>query len=239
MIADQNGNLVWFHPLPAGEGATNFEVQQYDGKPVLTWWQGESCRSGFGQGEDVIYDTSYQQVAHGPCGQRLPRRPARDPAHPAGHRVDRRVRPDPHEPVLRARPLRRRPHRLDRAGDRRQDRPRDVGVARDRAHRRSPNRTTPRPTSSYPWDYVHVNSVDPGNSSDVLLSARNTWTLYDVDIHSGGCRLAPRRRAQQLQARRGHALLLAARRRVPARRADLACSTTARTRPRRSSRAAC
>ena len=41
------------------------------------------------------------------------------------------------------------------------------------------------PKSNYPWDYVHINSVDPGSSGDVLLSSRNTWALYDVDIDSG------------------------------------------------------
>ncbi len=46
----------------------------------------------------------------------------------------------------------------------------------------------PVPHSSYPWDYIHVNSVDPGSTGDVLLSARNTWALYDVDIHSGAIR---------------------------------------------------
>ena len=47
----------------------------------------------------------------------------------------------------------------------------------------------PAPHSSYPWDYIHINSVDPGPSGeDVLLSARNSWTLYDVDMHSGGFR---------------------------------------------------
>jgi hypothetical protein len=30
--------------------------------------------------------------------------------------------------------------------------------------------------------------VDPGTSGDVLLSARNSWALYDVDLHSGGFR---------------------------------------------------
>ena len=40
-------------------------------------------------------------------------------------------------------------------------------------------------TSSYPWDYIHVNSIDPGSFSDVLLSARNTDALYDVDIRTG------------------------------------------------------
>jgi len=46
----------------------------------------------------------------------------------------------------------------------------------------------PAPNSSYPWDYVHINSVDPGSSGDVLLSSRNTWTIYDVDVHSGATR---------------------------------------------------
>jgi hypothetical protein len=44
----------------------------------------------------------------------------------------------------------------------------------------------PVPGSTYPWDYVHVNSVDPGPAGDVLLSFRNTWSLEDVDIHNGG-----------------------------------------------------
>ena len=47
---------------------------------------------------------------------------------------------------------------------------------------------SPPSSSSYPWDYAHVNSIDPGPAGDVLLSARNTWTLYDVDIHSGAVR---------------------------------------------------
>ncbi len=63
MISEQDGALVWFHPLPAGEESTNFQVQQYEGKPVLTWWQGRILKVGFGQGEDVIYNTSYQPVA--------------------------------------------------------------------------------------------------------------------------------------------------------------------------------
>jgi hypothetical protein len=43
----------------------------------------------------------------------------------------------------------------------------------------------PPPTSHYPWDYVHLNSISLGTSGDVLLSSRNTWGLYDVNIHSG------------------------------------------------------
>jgi hypothetical protein len=39
--------------------------------------------------------------------------------------------------------------------------------------------------SSYPWDYVHINSVDPGSSGDLLLSSRNTCALYDVNVKTG------------------------------------------------------
>ena len=40
MIFDEAGNLIWFHPLPRGIESTNLQVQQYNGQPVLTWWQG-------------------------------------------------------------------------------------------------------------------------------------------------------------------------------------------------------
>ena len=44
---------------------------------------------------------------------------------------------------------------------------------------------TAMPHTSVNWDYVHVNSIDPGVSDNVLLSARATWTIYDVNIHTG------------------------------------------------------
>jgi len=50
MIVDQAGALIWFHPLPAGEQASNFQPQTYQGKTVLTWWQGRVLSLGFGQG---------------------------------------------------------------------------------------------------------------------------------------------------------------------------------------------
>jgi hypothetical protein len=46
----------------------------------------------------------------------------------------------------------------------------------------------PAPRAHYPWDYIHVNSVDPGSDGDLLISARNTWALYDLDLGSGAIR---------------------------------------------------
>jgi hypothetical protein len=62
MILDPNGFLVWFKSLPRNVLATDFRVQKLNGKPVLTWWQG-GMNHGSGRGEDVIYDTTYKQIA--------------------------------------------------------------------------------------------------------------------------------------------------------------------------------
>ena len=62
MILDSAGRLVWFHPMPGDLQAYNLAVQRYEGKPVLTWWQGEQA-SGLGRGEGVIYDTAYRRLA--------------------------------------------------------------------------------------------------------------------------------------------------------------------------------
>jgi Arylsulfotransferase (ASST) len=187
MIVDQAGNLVWFHPLPAGEDATNFEVQQLDGKPVLTWWQGKVLEVGFGQGENVIYDTSYKQVGVVRAGNGY---------HADLHEI--RLTPQGTAWIDAFYPIHMNLSSVHGQSN---------GVLSDSivqeidiktgfvmwewhalGHVPISESNNPAPTYNWPWDYVHVNSVDPGNSRDVLLSSRNTWTIYDVDIHSGGIR---------------------------------------------------
>src|SRR6202044_1890741 len=43
----------------------------------------------------------------------------------------------------------------------------------------------PMPHTSVNWYYVHVNSIGPGTHGDLLLSARNTWSIYDINLHTG------------------------------------------------------
>ncbi len=64
MILDPRGNLVWFLPYPVSRNTliTDFRVQQLDGQPVLTWWQGNS-NAGHGRGVGVIWDRNYRQIA--------------------------------------------------------------------------------------------------------------------------------------------------------------------------------
>jgi Arylsulfotransferase (ASST) len=187
MIAEQNGSLVWFHPLPAGEQATSLKVQQYDGKPVLTWWQGRILEVGFGQGEDVIYNTAYQRVGSVHAGN--------------GYHADLhefRLTPEGTAWIDMFDPIEANLSRYHGLSN---------GTITDSVIQEIDVKTglvmwewhalghipigeshNPAPKASYPWDYVHINSISPGMDGDVLLSSRNTWTLYDVDLRSGAVR---------------------------------------------------
>jgi hypothetical protein len=187
MIAEQNGSLVWFHPLPAGEAATNFRVQQYDGKPVLTWWQGRILEVGFGQGEEVLYNTSYQPVGAVRAGNGYHADLHEFQLTPAGTAwIDMF---DPIEANLS------RYHGLSN-GTITDSVIQEIDVKTGLVmwewhalgHIPIGESKSPAPKASYPWDYVHINSISPGPNGDLLLSSRNTWTLYDVDLRSGDVR---------------------------------------------------
>lgn len=69
MIADARGNLVWFHLIPQTPGtapivSTNLRELTFQGQPALAWWQGAINVLGFGQnGAEVIVDHSYKPLA--------------------------------------------------------------------------------------------------------------------------------------------------------------------------------
>jgi Arylsulfotransferase (ASST) len=183
MISEQDGTLVWFHPLPAGYESTNFQVQQLGGKPVLTWWQGRILKVGFGQGEDVIYNSSYKRIGSVRAGN--------------GYQADLheiRLTPQGTAWIDEFDPIESKLSSLRGAG----------GVLSDSVIQEIDVRTglvmwewhalghiplsdsyNPVPHNGNPWDYIHVNSADPGTSGDLLISARNSWALYDIDIKTG------------------------------------------------------
>ncbi|HXB64651.1 MAG TPA: arylsulfotransferase family protein [Solirubrobacteraceae bacterium] len=193
MIAEQNGALVWFHPLPRDWSATNFQVQSYEGKPALTWWQGRVIKVGFGEGEDEIYNSSYQHLATVRAGN--------------GYRADLHeilLTPagtawiDAFDPIhMNLSSVHGSSHGilLDSVIE-------EVDVKTGLVmwewhalgHIPLGNSLNHVSSGEYPWDYVHINSISPepgsgaeaGQPGNVMLSARNTWTLYDVSMHSGG-----------------------------------------------------
>jgi Arylsulfotransferase (ASST) len=185
MIVDQHGQLVWFHPVPAGDSATNFQVQSYEGEPVLTWWQGKILGVGFGQGEDLLYNSSYEKIAEVRAGNGY---------HADLHEV--RLTPQGVAWIDIFDPIHTNLTSVKGSSN---------GILTDSVIQEIDIKTglvmwewhalghiaitdsfNPLPGNGRPWDYVHMNSVNSGVSGDVLLSGRNTWTLYDVNIHTGG-----------------------------------------------------
>jgi predicted lipoprotein with Yx(FWY)xxD motif len=70
LILDNQGNPLWFHPIPISQQPLDFQTQTYQGKPVLTWWQGPlilppASPAGVpepGQGAFYVYDQHYKQI---------------------------------------------------------------------------------------------------------------------------------------------------------------------------------
>ena len=60
MIFNETGNWSGSTRCRRNVEATNLQVQQLDGQPVLTWWQGYIPPQGFGEGEEIIENTYYQ-----------------------------------------------------------------------------------------------------------------------------------------------------------------------------------
>jgi hypothetical protein len=62
MILDKDGQPVWLRLLQNEDmDVMNFRAQTYKGETVLTWWEG--FHTGYGQGEYVILDSSYRELA--------------------------------------------------------------------------------------------------------------------------------------------------------------------------------
>ena len=187
MIFDNSGNLVWFDPLPADTEATNLQVQEYEGKPVLTWWQGYIPPNGFGEGEEIVANSAYQQIAHIKAGNGYEADlhdfhiyPANDtavltvfnPIHcnlsSLGGSRDAAVTDGVFQEIdLKTRLVRREWHSLDH-------------VAMNESHS-SPLRSD----AQWPFDYFHINSIDVSTGGSTLISARNTWTLYQLNSRTG------------------------------------------------------
>ncbi len=186
MIAGPNGELIWFKPLPRGTSATNLEVQEYAGQPVLTWWQGDISIHGFGLGEDVIANSAYEDIAHIRAGNGL-----RADLH------DFQLTPGGTALVTAYDPIY---CNLSGLGG-----PRD-GAVTDGVLQEIDPRTglvmfqwssldhvalsesyssARNSSSEQPFDFFHLNSVGLAQDSSLLLSARNTWTVYDLDGGTG------------------------------------------------------
>lgn len=186
MIFDRDGNLVWFHPLPSGVESTNLQVQQYAGRPVLSWWQGYIPPQGFGEGEEIVVDSSYRTLFHIHAGNGylvdlhdfhlMPNDTALltvfdpiqcDLSSVGGSHGGAVTDTVFQELDLGTELVRREWHSVDH-----------VALSASYASASSS-------TSEWPFDYFHINSLERRADGSLLVSARNTWAVYVLNGSTG------------------------------------------------------
>jgi hypothetical protein len=186
MIFDEAGNLVWFDPVGAEEAAANLQVQQLGGQPVLTWWQGYIPPQGFGMGEEVIANAAYRQIGRVHAGN--------------GYKADLHdfhITPQGTALLTAFDPIR---CNLSSLGGPRggavtdsllQELDLHTGLVRREWHSvdhipLADSYSSAVSTSlQNPFDFFHLNSVDQISGGATLISARNTWGVYELNTASG------------------------------------------------------
>ena len=180
-ILDNNGYVVWFHPLST-HGVSDVRVQRYHGKPVITWWRGRAPM-GVGSGYFAIYDDTYDQIAQVRAGHGL-----------TGDIHEFLI--TPHETALFT--VYHELHvDLSPYGGPKNGRIFD-GIVQEvdiptgkvlfewhsypeiglrESYAPPPKAKAKKPA---PWDYVHLNSIDVEPNGNFLVSARNTRALYEI-----------------------------------------------------------
>ena len=184
MILNGDGALIWFQPVKPPDTAADLRVQKYRGKPVLTWWQGYSG-AGVGAGEDIIYDSSYRQVAVVKAGNGL-----------TADLHEFRITPEGTALITAYYPVLWDASALHGAKQQVvldsvvQEIDIKTGLvlyqwdSLDHVPLADTYETMPK-SSQGPFDYFHVNSVQEQQNGDLLIGARNTWAAYDINHQTG------------------------------------------------------
>jgi EmrB/QacA subfamily drug resistance transporter len=184
LILDRNLQPVWFEPVPEKVVASNLSLQTYEGKPALAWWQGRVTNTGATEtGEDVVVNSHYQKVAtlkatggwvltlHEflisgedawvTANRNIPIDLSKYGGAYNGALVDSAVQ----EYNLKTGKLLRSWDALDH-----------IPLSESQAT---------LPTNGFPWDAYHVNAIDLTGNGTFLVSMRDTWAAYLVDIATG------------------------------------------------------
>jgi hypothetical protein len=185
LILDRRLQPVWYQPVPEKLVAANLSLQHYEGKPALAWWQGVVTNTGATEsGEDVVVDQHYRPVARlkGKDGwvltlheflikgdhawvtadKNVPMNLSRYGGAYNGALIDSAVQ----EYDLKTGTLERSWDALEH-----------IPLSQSRAS---------LPTNGFPWDAYHVNSIDlSADGRSFLVSMRDTWAAYLVDVASG------------------------------------------------------
>jgi hypothetical protein len=184
ILSPDGKKVLWFHQAPAGDVDADFRTQTYQGKPVLTFWEGTGL-GGVSSGVDYIYNDKYQLIATVKAGNGL---------SADGHEF--LITPQNTALTLSYTTA---TANLTAIGG-----PADQtvidGVAQEidiktgkvlfqwnsADHVPYAQSEQPLPAAaSDPWDWFHMNAVKLDTNGNLLIDARDTWTTYEVSPKTG------------------------------------------------------
>jgi hypothetical protein len=183
-IVNSQGDVVWFQAVPAGEEASDFRVQTYNGQPVLTWWQGTGL-GGLSSGTDYIYNDHFQQIATVNAGNGL---------SADGHEF--LITPWNTALILSYTTATANLTSIGGPADQTviNGVVQEIDIATGKVlfqwnsedHVPFSQSEQPLPASaSTPWDWFHINAVKVDTNGNLLIDARDTWTTYEVNPFTG------------------------------------------------------
>jgi hypothetical protein len=172
MIFDATGGLVWMRRVP-GRSSVALQPIVHRGRPALWWWEGV-ITDGLGDGEFVIIDDRYREIAR----IRAMARPA--DLHDLAFTRDG-------DALLFA---------LDHVSVGGQPIVdyliQQIEIATGRlvwewraSDHIALEEMVEAPPADHPWDFVHFNSIDVDPDGDLLVSARHTDALYLISRRTG------------------------------------------------------
>jgi Arylsulfotransferase (ASST) len=173
LIADDRGQPVWFLSRRPGRKIFDVAIQRYRGEPVITYWEGRFA-AGWGYGTYVLLDASYREVA------RI--------SALGGNRADiheMRLTDEGTALVLSYNRVRRNGPVLDNVIQ-------EIDIATGRllfewhsVGNVGLRESYDRRRGGEQFDYFHLNSIEVGPDGDLLISARNTCAVYEIDRTTG------------------------------------------------------
>jgi hypothetical protein len=186
MLLDTAGQLVWFS-RGGGNAVMDFACQTYRGTPALTWWEGQIV-SGHGEGVAVIADASYQPIHTIRAG--------------SGLMVDLHEFNITPEGTALVTAFRTTTADLSAVGGSARGTVwagvvQEIDIASGKVLFEwdsldhvpvTESCVTYTRGSGSTYDYFHVNSIALAPDGDLLVSARNTWTVYKIARPGGTIR---------------------------------------------------
>jgi hypothetical protein len=184
ILSPDGKKVLWSHAAPAGEEDSDFRTQAYDGRPVLTFWEGTGL-GGVASGTDYIYNSHYQQIAAIKAGNGYnadgheflitPWNTALILAYSTGTANLTSIGGPANQTVINGSVQ-------------------EINIRTGKVlfqwnsedHVPYSESEQPLPASaSSAWDWFHINAVKVNTDGTFLVDSRDTWTTFDVSPKNG------------------------------------------------------